>query len=340
MQPIFIIGTQRSGSNLLRLMLNQLNEIASPHPPHILDRIHPMLGHYGDLSNERHFKQLANDVCQLVELNPVAWDGVTLDRDEVISRCHENSLIALHGAVYDICAESWGANTWCCKSLENIKYVDEIEHYFKEPRYIYLYRDGRDVALSFRKAVVGEKHMYNIAKGWAQTQSIGLSLKENIDSSRFFGISYEDLTRNPEESARRLCEFLGVPYSDQMLEFHRSDEAKRAAESSSLWNRVTNPVMNNNSRKFLQEVSKEDISIFESVAGHVLDHLGYDRVHVKAGEEMTFSEMEIDQFNQENMRLKQEVLSSVDKEDRERRDRQAKLLSEIKSRSRSPQFVN
>ncbi len=31
--PIFMIGTQRSGSNLLRLMLNQLPEIAAPHPP-------------------------------------------------------------------------------------------------------------------------------------------------------------------------------------------------------------------------------------------------------------------------------------------------------------------
>ncbi len=36
MDPIFMIGIQRSGSNLLRLMLNQLPEIAAPHPPHVL----------------------------------------------------------------------------------------------------------------------------------------------------------------------------------------------------------------------------------------------------------------------------------------------------------------
>jgi hypothetical protein len=340
MQPIFIIGTQRSGSNLLRLMLNQLNEIASPHPPHILDRISPLIDYYGELSIEQNFRQLALDVCQLVELNPVPWEGVTLNLDDVISRCRNNSLAALHGAVYDICAESWGARTWCCKSLENIKYVDDIENYFEAPRYIYLYRDGRDVALSFRKAVVGEKHMYNIAKGWAQTQAIGLSLKENIDASRFFAVSYEDLTNDTEASAQRLCEFLGVAYSHQMLEFHRSDEARRAAESSTLWNRLTKPVMKNNTRKFLHETSQEDITIFESVAGHVLDHLGYERVCVKPGEEQIYSEIEIHQFHQENERLKQDLLQAIDKDDMERRDRQAKLLSEIKTRSSTPQFFN
>ena len=340
MQPIFIIGTQRSGSNLLRLMLNQLNEIASPHPPHILDRIFPLIDCYGDLSIEQNFKQLALDVCHLIELNPVPWEGVTLNLDDVISRCRENSLVALHGAVYDICAENWGGHTWCCKSLENIKYVDAIENYFEAPRYIYLYRDGRDVALSFRKAVVGEKHMYNIAKGWAQTQAIGLSLKENIDASRFFAVSYEDLTCDTEASAQRLCEFLGVPYSDQMLEFHRSDEARRAAESSTLWNRLTRPVMKDNTRKFLHESSQEDITIFESVAGHVLDHLGYERVYVKPGEEKTYSETEIHQFHQENERLKQELLGAIDKDDMERRDRQSKLLSEIKTRSPTSQFIS
>ena len=36
------IGTQRSGSNLLRLMLNQLEGIYAPHPPHILKTFYPL----------------------------------------------------------------------------------------------------------------------------------------------------------------------------------------------------------------------------------------------------------------------------------------------------------
>ena len=332
MHPIFMIGMQRSGSNLLRLMLNQLGEIASPHPPHILQRLTPLLGKYGDLDDRRNFYQLADDVCRLVELNPVPWEGVELDRDEVISRSRDRSLVALHGAVYDICARAWGARTWCCKSLANIQYVDEIERYFVKPRYIFLYRDGRDVALSFRKAVVGEKHMYHIAKGWAQVQELALSLMDRIGPHRVITLSYEELTADPERAGHRLCNFLGVAYTEGMLEFHATEEARRAAGSSALWDKLTQPVMRNNTGKFLRESSEDDIRIFESVAGHVLDRLGYERVQVPHGKEMTFSELEINAFTRENERLKQDLVADVDKADLERRERQEALLEEIKSR--------
>ncbi len=83
----------------------------------------------------------------------------------------------MFGAVYTIPAETWGKRTWCCKSLANIQYLDEIEAYFgDEARYIYLFRDGRDVAVSLRKAVVGEKHFYHIAREWAGTQRLALRL--------------------------------------------------------------------------------------------------------------------------------------------------------------------
>jgi hypothetical protein len=329
MQPIFMIGMQRSGSNMLRLMLNQLGEIASPHPPHILQRLHPLLDCYNNLADSENFSVLADDVCRLVELNPVPWENVTLDREEVISRCRENSLVALHGAVYDICAESWGAQTWCCKSLENIRYVDEIEDYFKNPKYIYLYRDGRDVALSFQKAVVGDKHIYHIARGWMELQEIALELQEKIEPERLIPISYEELTSDTASAAKKLCAFLGVPYTDAMLDFHRSDEAKRAAGSSTLWDKVTQPVMKNNTRKFLQEASEEEIRIFESVAGHVLDKLGYERVHIHPGMEQQFTPQEIAQFSAQNEHLKQMHAANVDKEDLQRRERQGKLLTDI-----------
>ena len=65
MKPIFMIGTQRSGSNLLRLMLNQLPELAAPHPPHILQRMTPLLSEYGDLSRPKAFAELVDDVVVL-----------------------------------------------------------------------------------------------------------------------------------------------------------------------------------------------------------------------------------------------------------------------------------
>jgi len=332
MMPIFMIGTQRSGSNLLRLMLNQLPEIAAPHPPHILQRIMPLMSSYGDLSDDENFNQLVDDVCLLVELNPVLWEGVVLDRKDVARRCKERSVTAIHGAVYDVCAEVKGALTWCCKSLANINYTAEIESYFRSPKYIYLYRDGRDVAVSFSKAVVGEKHFYHIAREWAATQEQALALREKIGLERFISISYEELTTYPDRTARLLCAFLGVTFRESMLDYHRTDEAKRAATSSALWRNVASPVMKNNSRKFLNEADMRDIGIFESVAGHVLDALGYVRAVIRSGTEKVFSSEEIVAFDDENRRIKEAFRKLIDPADLMRRDLQSGLLKAVKER--------
>lgn len=331
--PVFMIGTQRSGSNLLRLMMNQLKDIASPHPPHILERMFPLMEHYLDLNSDKTFSFLVDDICRLVELNPVAWSGVNFSRDAVKAITKERSLMGVYEAVYDLYAKSQGAKTWCCKSLANIQYIDAIENYFVNPKYIYLYRDGRDVALSFQKAVVGEKHIYCIAKEWAETQTSALNLRNLIDDERFYSVSYEQLTQHPEETARSLCDFLHTDYVPAMLDFHKTSEARNAAESSQLWGNVTSPILQNNSKKYLEELSSVEIGIFESVAGNILDTLAYDRSVVARGEEMYFSNQEIERFYKLNKIKKSETLLNVDEKDQQRRGLQLDLLEEIKNRS-------
>lgn len=327
-----MIGTQRSGSNLLLLMINQIDGLAAPHPPHILKRLMPLVGNYGDLQNKDNFRVLVDDVCRLVELNPVVWEGVILDREDVFNRCQDNSLVAVFSSVYDIVAETWGAKQWCCKSLANVFYLPEITNYSDDAKFIYLYRDGRDVALSFQKAVVGEKHIYYIAQSWAKAQRLALQMKGQLNSDRFYSISYEDITGNPEPALRGLCAFMGVEYTDKMLNFHKSNEATNAASSSSLWGNVTQPIMKQNTKKFLKSMSDEEIEIFESVAGDVLDALGYERVRIAKGEEIQFTTADIEKFNEINKARKAEISEQMDPEDRERRSIQANLLDEIQSR--------
>ena len=330
--PIFMIGIQRSGSNLLRLMLNELPEIAAPHPPHILQRMMPLVPYYGDLSKTQGFSLLVDDFCRLVELNPVPWEGVVLDRKDVAARCRKRSLVAVFGAVYDVMAGAWKAKTWCCKSLANVYYLDEIEDYFDDAKYIYLYRDGRDVAVSFHKAVVGEKHFYHIAKEWDEAQRLALDFRAKVPGKRFFNLSYEALTAEPEKTARALCKFLEVQYKPSMLEFYKSGEAKRAASASNLWENVTNPVMRQNTRKFLKEAGEEDVRIFESVAGASMDRLGYERLFATKGHEIRFSSDQVRQYDAENKRLKDEVRKTIDPEDLKRRGLQEGLIKEIAAR--------
>jgi len=174
MKAIFMVGEQRSGSNLLRVILNQSDKIAAPHPPHILQRLMPLVSLYGGFNNEEQFMTLIKDVCQLVENNPVTWEGTRLDRQVVRGRCRENSLIAVYGAIMDIYAESQNASAWLCKSMQNIRWAEQLDEYFDEPKYLYLYRDPRDVSLSFSKAVIGEKHPFFIARQWTELQQLCL----------------------------------------------------------------------------------------------------------------------------------------------------------------------
>ncbi len=333
--PILIIGIQRSGSNLLRLMLNQLPCIAAPHPPHILERFFPLLPTYGDLdNNNENFALLVNDVCQLIELNPVPWEGVNFDRQDIQNRCRVNSLVAIFVSVYDVLAQAWGCHRWCCKSMANVYYLPQINEYLSDKaKYVWLYRDGRDVANSFTKAVVGEKHFYHLAQEWAKVQSLALKIRCQYPS-QFFSLSYESLIFDPESTLKSLCNFLEVDYSPAMLDFHESHEALQTASSSSLWQNVTKPIIKENTHNFLNYPHEDEICIFEVMAGEILDSLNYERICMKT-EAHNFTPEEIAIFDQLNQQRKQEVNQTMDFEDQHRREKQAALLNNIKSRQKN-----
>jgi hypothetical protein len=330
MQALFLIGEQRSGSNVLRLMLANSHEIAAPHPPHILQRIDPIVPIHKVL-DEAQFVQMVEMVCRLVETNPVMWLNTTLNRDEVKSRCREKHVIAVYGAVMDIYAQSNGARQWMCKSMQNIRWASHLNDYFKTNKYIYLHRDGRDVALSFTKAVIGEKHVYFIAKQWAELQRICLDARAQLSTDRFFTISYQELTEETESTLRNLCAFLHIEFKPEMMNFYESEEARNTAVASSLWENVNKPIMHHNFNKFLKELSEEQVRIIESVAGRELDELGYARVFVKKGEEIQFTPEMIASYKEENDRLKKLQVEKTDPEDARKRSIQDQVLTELRN---------
>ena len=62
------MGTERSGSNLLRLILNAHSRIAVPHPPHVLRYFAPLEAGYGDLSRRGNRARLVDDVLPAEDL--------------------------------------------------------------------------------------------------------------------------------------------------------------------------------------------------------------------------------------------------------------------------------
>ena len=332
MKSVFMIGEQRSGSNLLRLMLEQHPRITAPHPPHILQRIMPLLSVYGDLNEDAPFRQMVADVCELIHRNPVPWDNVELSEDEIFRRCRERSLVAVYGAAMDLYAEVEKADHWICKSMQNVRWIDGLERYFDDPFYIYLYRDPRDVCLSFTKAVVGEKHPYFIAKKWRELQLLCLEAREQVGTQRFYSLSYESLVKDPDGELLKLMEFLGLDYRETQKEFYHSRAAWEAAHASKLWENVGKPVMSSRVGRFRKGLSFDQIHMVESVAKDVMEKLGYEPEVLPISDPLEFKEELVHQYDHTNKELKQAVLKECDPEDLARRSYQQALLEEIAER--------
>ncbi|WP_437920349.1 sulfotransferase family protein [Sphingobacterium sp. LRF_L2] len=323
-----MIGTQRSGSNLLRIILNQSTAVVSPHPAHLLVNFMPLLPYYEPL-DANNYRRLVEDVISYIAVNPVQWD-VALDVDKLFSMSAEFSLFELNKNIYRYLAAAKHASVWCCKSMANVYYASALEKNYPSLKYIYLYRDGRDVALSFQKAIVGEKHIYHIAKQWHEDQQACLALQARFPKERFYELNYENLIRDPEYTVRGLCDFLGLVFSENMLDFHTSDESKRTAAGGKMWHNLTRPIMQENSNKFLTEMSMEDILIFESVAGESLKALGY-KLLFEQKELRQFSKEEISEFDVLNKKGKIAIKMDVGDDDLKKREGQLEIINGIKT---------
>lgn len=324
-QGIQIIGTQRSGSNLLRVILNQSDQLVSPHPAHVLANFVPLLPYYGVL-DAVSYRHLVEDVVDYIHVNPVDW-GVRLDKDAIYRMARQFSLFELNKNIYEFLAMQCGARYWCCKSMGNMYFSDALEKVSPNLKYIYLYRDGRDVALSFQKAIVGEKHNYHIAKQWHADQQACLRLRDRVPADRFFVLNYEQLIQHPEQTIRQLCAFLGIDFQDAMLHYYISDESRRTAEGGAMWTNLTKPVMQDNANKFLREMSASDIRIFESVAFDSLVALGYQPV-TSSADVIRFTIEDVEAFHAENNELKRAFRGHRD--DEKKRQPQLDLIRRIK----------
>jgi len=331
-QPIFMIGEQRSGSNLLRLMLEQHPHITAPHPPHILQRFMPLLSVYGDLTDDAAFQRLIEDVCELIRRNPVPWDRVELSEEEVFRRCRERSLVAVYGAVMDLYAQEEKADRWVCKSMQNIRWLDDLERYFHAPLYIYLYRDPRDVCLSFTKAVVGEKHPYFIAKKWDELQRLCLNARDQVGDKRFYSLSYESLVKDPVHELGNLMAFLGLEYISAQQEFYHSRAAWEAAHASKLWENVGKPVTSSRIGQFRKGLPFEQIHLVETVTGETMQRLGYEPEVLNLADPLELNPKRIHEFDHVNKELKHEAIMRCEPEDLARRSYQQTLMEDIAER--------
>jgi Sulfotransferase family len=272
--PVFIVGTERSGSNLLRLLLNEMPDIAVPHPPHLMRDLSKLEHTYGDLRNDVNFRRLIGDAVRLVELHFAPWP-VGLDVDQVVRNSPKRDLYSVYAAIYELFRMHSGAARWGCKSTFMIHHVRDVLDHHERPQFIHLVRDVRDVAVSARKSVFCHYHPYFVAKLWKREQELAITWSQRLAADTWLTLRYEDLIRDPQHEMRRVCGFLGSRYSDDLLKFFEKPAARELSALSRSWQNVSRPVLQNNSGKFHAELSQSAIRIIESVAQNAMEQFGY-----------------------------------------------------------------
>tara|TARA_R110001583_G_scaffold50075_5_gene156322 strand:- start:1255 stop:2313 length:1059 start_codon:yes stop_codon:yes gene_type:complete len=151
------------------------------------------------------------------------------------------------------------------KSPSYINSVDAINSVFStEFDIILIIRDPRDYCLSSKKA--WGKNIYRSAQRWHDSMAkCNASLKRH--RGRVCKISFEELTSQPAKVVQSLCLFLGIDYCESMLEFSTSPENIGDAKGSL--------TVINNSNKWCGEFTNKEIKKIEKICGNLMVENGY-----------------------------------------------------------------
>lgn len=326
--PVFIVGTERSGSNLLRLILNELEELTIPHPPHLMRDLTKVIARYGDLQQEENFQRLIHDAVRLVELHFAPWPFV-IDKARVREEAGAQTLYAVYAAIYEQYREHMGKARWGCKSTFMIHHVPEILAAHKAPQFIHLVRDVRDVAVSARKSVFCHYHPYYVGRLWNEEQTKAMHWENKLSPHTWFTLRYEDLIQDPETQMREVCKFLGAKYSNRLLAFFDKAGARELSGLSRSWENVGKPVLKNNHQKYRNNLTALEVKMIESVAQGPMQHYKYALETEHEG--LTWKPSNLQQaryrLEEELMMLKEESLALLkDKNARFRLKKKSYLL--------------
>lgn len=270
--PVFLLGSQRSGTTMLRLMLNNHPNLAIPHESAFITIYYKKLAKYNDLSNTQSARRLLADVSR----HPLVQRGKLIaDPDAILARPIRTYRDFVE-AIFQSYADSLGKARWGDKTPFYTADIDILRLIFPDAKFIHLVRDGRDVLVSQKSIEWMSGNLPKLILDWRWKTTIahkvGMVLKDD-----FLEIRYEDLVRAPAPNLQKICAFLDEPYEPTMLEY--SEGAKDVVPTESLkWHRNSvRPPDPTQLDKWKTQLSKAERTIFEQLAGDALDLFGYER---------------------------------------------------------------
>jgi hypothetical protein len=266
--PLLVLGVSRSGTTLLRVMLDRSSQLAIPNESFFV----PLLA-------DRHLLRIDPDefVDDLRRLKTVREWGVPLAK--VRARLREQMPIGLAiAAIYEVYAEEHGKQRWGDKTPMYMRHLPLLRRLFPDAQYVHLIRDGRDAAISFLSMPEGiafetwahPRTPAAFASVWRTEVAAARRHGQRLGPDRYLEVRYEDLVADAEGTLRRICSFAALPYEPAMTDYTGSESEEQAHQQS--LKRPLTPGL----RDWRTQMSAGDAGAFESVAGDLLRELGYE----------------------------------------------------------------
>lgn len=266
--PFFIVGAPRSGTTLLRLMLDAHSRLCIPPESHFIPELVKQLKH--DWTPEEFWTAISKHP-RFVEWN------LTLEavRDKVC--CARANWGDVFDVVYREYAQRAGKLRWGDKTPGYVRHIRLLDGIFHDARIIHLIRDGRDVACSLRSVPWYDGTIADCARYWRRLVEKGRRDGQRLDKKRYLEVRYEELVNDPELILGDVCHFIGEQFEPQMLRYYSRTE-DLIPQHRMAWHEKTKRAVDDTSvERWRRDLDAADLMEFEAYAGRSLQRFGYQR---------------------------------------------------------------
>jgi hypothetical protein len=267
---VFLVGCPRSGTTLLQSMLAANSRIMSFPETHLYERLfsgRPILAALGIAS---HNARPCWDIC-LVEIGYPQMRK-TLPKYAFFVRQFSEAFVQ----TLDKITLSQGKTVWIEKTPGHLRSVDKIEKLVNNVRFVHILRNGEDNIASMFE--MGRKYpeawgpwygtLDQCIQRWVTDISIS---KDCAPKENHFLVSYEKLIENPKITLVNLCEFLGVPFEENMLSDYPKSADQLILEREPWKTSVQEPIWTERKHRF-------DDFLNDEQRDYIRAHLPNDRL--------------------------------------------------------------
>jgi hypothetical protein len=278
LSPIFIVGANRSGTTLLRLILNAHSRIAIPEEltyfdsyiagVPIADWKTPSLS---PAAYEAFLTEFLDTKCAPLH------DALNLPALQESLQAPPFDLRRPYQEVLEMWARAQGKPRWGEKTPSNAFYVDIIADMFPAAKFIHLVRDPRGGVNSMQKAsFFPDDVVFNSLSRMTHTRAARELFARHLSPDQHLTIRYEDLAESPEPTTRRICTFLGEAFEPSMLRYYEDADRFMKQDAATSFNAAaTRPVTDAMIHKWTDRLSTEEIAIIEHLSAEDMAQYGY-----------------------------------------------------------------